>query len=122
MDRNSAGLYLSAITVAEIEDGIARSRRQGAHRKAERLSEWLDALLHLYGARVLPVDLETARRLGVLADRARGQGQAPGLADLAIAATAQQHGCTILTRNLRHFGSLGVVALDPYETLPEAGP
>ena len=67
---------------------------------------------------MLPIDLETARRAGSLADRARGLGQAPGLADLAIAATAQKHGYTILTRNLRHFGSVGVPALDPFEALP----
>ena len=118
MDRNSAGLYLSVITVAEVEDGIAKSRRLGAQRKAERLSEWLETLLHLYGSRVLPIDLETARRVGTLADRARSQGQAPGLADLAIAATALKHGYTVLTRNLRHFGSVGVPALDPGEALP----
>ena len=118
MDRNSAGLFLSVITIAEVADGIAKSRRLGAHRKAERLTEWLDMLLHLYSERLLPVDLETARRIGILADRARGQGQAPGLADLAIAATAQQHGCTILTRNMRHFGILGVPALDPGHVLP----
>jgi hypothetical protein len=40
-------LYLSVITVAEVEDGIAKSRRLGAHRKAERVSEWLETLLHL---------------------------------------------------------------------------
>ena len=118
MDRNSAGLFLSLITVAEVADGIAKSRRLGTHRKAERLTEWLDTLLHLYGKRLLPVDLETARRIGILADRARGQGQAPGLADLAIAATAQQHGCTILTSNMRHFDILGVPALDPCHVLP----
>lgn len=118
MDRNSAGLYLSVITVAEVEDGIAKSRRLGAHRKAGRLSEWLETLLHLYGSRVLPIDPETARCVGNLADRARGLGQAPGLADLAIAATARTHGYTILTRNLRHFGPVGVPALDPFEALP----
>lgn len=119
MDRNSAGLYLSVITVAEVEDGIAKSRRQGAHRKAKRLSEWLETLLHLYGARVLPICLETARRIGVLADRARGQGHEPGLANLAIAATAQLRGWTVLTRNLRHFfAPLGVPALDPFAALP----
>jgi predicted nucleic acid-binding protein len=118
MDRNSAGLYLSVITVAEVEDGIAKSRRQGAHRRAERLAEWLETLLHLYGARVLPIDLETARRIGALADRARDQGQASGLADLAIAATAQRRGWTVLTRNLRHFSPLGVPTLDPFATLP----
>ena len=118
MDRNSAGLYLSVITVAEVEDGIAKTRRLGAQRKAERPSEWLETLLHLYGSRVLPIDLDTARRIGALADRARSQGQALGLADLAIAATAEKHGYTVLTRNLRHFGFLGVPALDPVEALP----
>lgn len=120
MERNSANLYLSVITVAEVEDGIAKSRRLRAQRKAERLSEWLETLLHLYGSRVLPIDLETARHVGVLADRARGQGRAPGLADLAIAATAQKHGYAVLTRNLRHFISLGISALDPLEALPDA--
>lgn len=102
MDRNSAGLFLSVITVAEIEDGITKSRREGAHRKAERLSEWLEILLHLYAARIFPIDVEVARRIGALADLARGQGHAPGMPDLAIAATAQHHGWTVLTRNLRH--------------------
>jgi predicted nucleic acid-binding protein len=73
-------------------------------------------------SRVLPIDLETARHVGILSDLARGQGQAPGLADLAIAATAQKNGFAILTRNhLRHFGPLGVAALDPFETLPVLG-
>ncbi|WP_428375105.1 type II toxin-antitoxin system VapC family toxin [Lichenicoccus sp.] len=118
MDRNSLGLYLSVITVAELEDGIAKSRRLGATRKADRLAEWLQTLLHLYGARVLPVDLDVARLTGALADRARAAGQAPGFADLAIAGTAEARGYTILTRNLRHFGRLGVPALDPFETVP----
>lgn len=118
MDRNSAALHLSVVTVAEIEDGIAKSRREGASRKAQRLAEWLDALLHLYGAQILPLDVTVARRIGRLADVARGQGQAPGLADLAIAATAQCRGWTILTRNTRHFGPLGVPAHDPFTTLP----
>ena len=118
MDRNSASLYLSVISIAEIEDGIAKSRREGASRKADRLSEWLETLLHLYSAQVLPIDLDIARHIGRLADRARGQGHAPGLADLAIAATAQRHGRTVLTRNVRHFRPLGVPAHDPFEVLP----
>ena len=118
MDRNSARLFLSVVTIAEIEDGIAKSRREGAHRKAEKLSDWLETLLHLYSARVLPIDVATARRIGILADTARGQGHAPGLADLAIAATAQLHDWTVLTRNLRHFSLLDVSALNPFEALP----
>jgi predicted nucleic acid-binding protein len=118
MDRNSAGLYLSVITVAEVEDGIARSRRAGALTKAERLAGWLETVLHLYGNRVLPIDITTARRIGALADHARGQGHDPGLADLAIVATASVRGYVILTRNLQHFAPLGTPALDPFEERP----
>lgn len=119
MDRNSAGLYLSVITVAEVEDGIARSRRIGAHAKARRLGDWLETVLHLYGSRILPIDIPTARRIGALADDARCQGHDPGLADLAIAATAAIKGHVILTRNLRHFIPLGIPAHDPFDTLPQ---
>lgn len=118
MDRNTAGLFLSVITIAEVDDGIAKARRQGATRKAERLSEWLEALLYLYSIRIIPVDLGVARHMGQLADLARGKGQDPGLADVAIAATALQHGYTILSRNLRHFEPLGVPVLDPFLALP----
>lgn len=121
MERNSAGLYLSVITIAEVEDGISRSRRAGAHAKAERLTDWLETVLHLYANRVLPVDVATARRIGALADHARGQGHDPGLADLAIAATALVRGHVVLTRNLRHFAPLEVPAHDPFETLPGNG-
>lgn len=49
MDVHSAKLFLSAVTVAEIEDGIAKLRREGATHKATDLMAWLEALLHLYG-------------------------------------------------------------------------
>ncbi len=78
MDRHSAHLRLSVVTIAEIEDGIAKSRRAGATRKADRLSAWLETLIHLYAAQILPVDLAIARRIGRLSDRARERGHAPG--------------------------------------------
>ncbi len=118
MEQNSAALYLSVITVAEIEDGITKARRTSAAAKAARLSDWLDAIVHLYSARILALDVAASRVLGRLADHARATGQAPGFADLAIAAIAQVHGHTVLTRNLRHFRPLGVKALDPFEALP----
>ena len=122
MDRNSAHLYLSVITVAEVENGIAKARREGATAKAGRLAEWLDTVLHLYGGRILLVDVTAARVLGGLSDAARAAGEAPGLADLTIAATARAHGLAVLTRNLRHFRPTGVAAQDPFDGLPaEAG-
>jgi predicted nucleic acid-binding protein len=118
MDRNSAALYLSVITIAEVEDGIAKAQRKNAHRKADRLAAWLEALLHLYLDRVLPLDVAAARILGRLSDRARGHGQSPGFADLAIAATAAHYDFTILTRNVRHFAGQGLRVHDPFVALP----
>src|SRR5713101_9132230 len=118
MDTYSASLFLSAVTVAEIEDGIAKSRREGATRKSTDLSAWLETVLHLYGDRVLTFDVATARIAGAISDRSRGLGQTPGFADIIIAATAQHHGLTILSRNLRHFEPFGVAVLDPFLELP----
>src|SRR5260370_42671200 len=99
MDAHSASLFLSVVTVAEIEDGIAKLRREGASRKSVDLTAWLETVLHLYGDRVLAFDAPTARIAGALSDRARGLGHAPGLADIIVAATAQQHGLMVLSRN-----------------------
>ena len=114
MERNSAGLYLSVITIAEVEDGIARCLRTGAHAKAKRLTGWLETVLHLYANRVLPIDVTEARRIGPLADQARGKGHDPGLADLAIAAAALTRGYVVLTRNLRHLEDSAVKTLNPW--------
>jgi predicted nucleic acid-binding protein len=118
MDAHSASLFLSVVTVSEIEDGIAKLRREGATRKSEGLAAWLETLLHLYGERVLDFATPVARIAGALSDRARGQGHAPGFADIIIAATARHHHLTILSHNLRHFEVLGVPVIDPFAALP----
>jgi predicted nucleic acid-binding protein len=118
MDLHSADLFLSSVTIAEIADGIAKAKREGAKRKASDLSAWLQTMLHLYGDRVLPFDTPTAEIVGTLADLARGRGHSPGLADVAIAATAVRHGLTILSRNERHFAPMGMPVVDPFEKLP----
>ena len=117
MDARSDALFLSAITVAEIHHGIARLKRTGAAAKVARLADWLDLVLHLYGDRVIPFDIDTARVAGPLMDKARATGQSPGFADLAIAATAVSRNLTVLTRNLRHFVPLDVRAADPFKAL-----
>ena len=108
----------AAVTVTEIEDGIAKSRRERTVRKSADLASWLETVCHLYGDRILAFDTPTARIAGAISDRARGQGHAPGFADIIIAATAQRHGLTILSRNLRHFAPLGVAVIDPFLALP----
>ncbi|KRQ00744.1 twitching motility protein PilT [Bradyrhizobium manausense] len=118
LDAQSASLFLSAVTIAEVEDGIAKLRREKATRRSKDLAQWLDAVLHLYGDRILPFDTAAARLAGELSDRARGQGHAPGFAVIMIAATARQHALTILSRNVRHFEPLGVPVLDPFSKIP----
>ena len=108
--QRSADLYLSVVTVGEIERGIERQhRRDPVH--AHALAAWLDRLLALYGDRILAVDLSAARRWGRLSHLIGHEG-----ADLLIAATALEHGLTVVTRNVRHFEPTGVPVLDPWST------
>jgi predicted nucleic acid-binding protein len=118
LDRASPFLFLSVVTAAEVADGIAKKKREGATRKAGMLRAWWDTVEHLYADRILPFDLQTARIAGRLMDGARGRGHEPGFPDTAIAATAVQHHLTVLTRNVRDFKPLGVPHLNPYEALP----
>lgn len=118
MDRNSRRLYVSVITIAEIEDGIAKSKREGATRKSALLAEWVDTLVHLYSARILSFDLPAARIAGRLSDKARGAGHNPGFADVAIGAIATHHELTVLTRNLGDYAALGIAAHDPMMEIP----
>lgn len=118
MDRNSSRLYVSVITIAEIEDGIAKSKREGATRKSALLAEWVDTLVHLYSARILSFDLSAARIAGRLADTARAAGHTPGFADVAIGAIARRHELTVLTRNVDDYAAFGVAAHDPVGQIP----
>ena len=117
LEAQSANLYLSVVTVAEIESGIAKAAREGSHEKAGRLAAWLESVLHLYGDRILPVTTGAARLAGRLADKARGAGASPGFAGILIAATASDAGLTILTRNTKHFAALGVAVMNPWDSL-----
>lgn len=113
---NGDRLYLSAVTIAEIEAGIARAVRIGATTKADSLRRWLAAVEHFYAGRILAFGIGEAREAGAILDRARAHD--PGFEDIAIAATAAAHGLTVLTANERHFGPLGVPVANPLKELP----
>jgi predicted nucleic acid-binding protein len=117
LDQRSDDLFLSVVTAAEIRAGVANAAREGATRKAENLKSWWDAVEHLYGDRILPLDLKAATIAGALADRAKAQRLAPGFADIAIAAIAEARGLVLLTRNVRHFRSICDRVINPFETL-----
>ncbi|MFC5387436.1 type II toxin-antitoxin system VapC family toxin [Aquamicrobium segne] len=117
LDKNSPQLFLSVISAAEVRSGIAKAEREGANTKARQLIEWWESIEHLYAEKLLQFDLRCAHAAGQILDAARAHQ--PGFEDIAIAATAQAHNLTVLTRNLRHFGPLGVRAVDPFTTLPD---
>jgi toxin FitB len=110
----SEALYLSTISAAEVEAGIAKLRRTGSGRRADNLRRWFDRILDDYGDRLLSFDVAAARIAGALGDAAQADGRHPGFADVAIAAIAKSHGFVILTLNLRHFEPLGVETLNPF--------
>lgn len=118
MVAHSDQLWLSVITAAEVEDGIAKAARTGATRKAADLAEWWGEIRHYYAARILPLDLAIATETGHLMDRARAAGTDPGFEDLALAATAKIQDLTLLTDNVKHFAALGVRIVNPFEALP----
>jgi predicted nucleic acid-binding protein len=87
---------------------IAQQRAQNPP-FADTLSAWLASVLALYSDRVLAIDTATARRWGGLSASIGHSG-----ADLMIAATALEHGLTVVTRNTRHFAPAGVPVFDPF--------
>ncbi len=101
-------LFLSAMTISEIEKGLRSLHRRGGVERARRLSAWLDAIVESFGSRILPMDAVVARIAGVLEDEAESKGRSPGLGDIIIAATARAYNLTVITANIRHFEMLDV--------------
>jgi len=116
LERNGAGLFLSVVTIAEIEAGILKLRRERKTARAAELATLVEAILADFGDRVLPIDTETAHHIARLGERSHRQPI--GLADLLIAATAVRHGLVLLTRNMRELGRLRIGARDPFVALP----
>ena len=110
--QRSSDLFLSVIVIGEIERGIALQRAKDPN-FAAMLARWLDQVLVVYGDRVLPFDLASARRWGQLSATIGHNG-----ADLQIAATALEHGLTVVTRNVSDFEPTGVSVLDPFNSPP----
>jgi hypothetical protein len=106
---DATDLYLSVITVQELETGVLLAERRDPVQGAV-LRAWLnDQVLPAFAGRVLPVDTAVALRSA----RLHVPNQRPVL-DALIAATALVHGMTVATRNVADFDQTGVRTINPW--------
>lgn len=105
---DDAHLFISAVTLGEIQAGIELTREQDGV-KADEIESWLTQVAGAYN--VLPMDGSAFRAWAKLMHR-----QSDTLyEDALIAATAQIHGLTVATRNVADFKALGVAVFNPFE-------
>jgi predicted nucleic acid-binding protein len=102
-------LFLSAVTIGELRQGVEAVRHRGDLTQATRLSRWLGAITRDYADAILPFDEEIAQIWGRLR-----VPHAENPLDKQIAATALVYGLTIVTRNVRHYEPTGVAVLNPF--------
>jgi hypothetical protein len=107
--QRAVDLFVSVVSIGEIERGIVKQRRHDPEHAAA-LEKWLDQVLVAYGERILSFDLACARRWGQLS-AAIGNNSV----DLQIAATALEHGLTVVTRNVSDFEPTRVRILSPFD-------
>jgi predicted nucleic acid-binding protein len=107
--RNNIALFLSAITIGELRQGVEIIRHRGDSAQSARLERWLDRLTIDYGDAILPFDQETAqiwRRLRV--------PHPENPLDKQIAATALIYNLAVVTGNTAHYQPTGVAIINPF--------
>ncbi len=107
-------LHLSVITLGEIEKGILKLRATDA-RRAQKLTAWLVKVQQRFAGRILPLDAATLRVWAQLAAQAELAGRPLPVMDGLMMATAQCHGLTIVTRNVRDF-ALYPLLFNPWQS------
>lgn len=104
---DDAQLYVSAVTLGEIQAGIELTREQDPE-KASEIEAWLELVAGAYN--VLPMDAANFRAWARLMHRMSDTFYE----DAMIAATAKVHGLTVATRNVSDFNALGVDVFNPF--------
>lgn len=105
-------LFMSVVSFGELRKGIIL--RAPGKRRTE-LELWLETdMAILFSGRILPVTRSVAERWGVLDGQRQTAGRPLNIADGMIAATALEHGLTLVTRNMKDFADLDVPLKNPW--------
>jgi predicted nucleic acid-binding protein len=105
-------LYISAVTLAEIRFGI-ELLQDPSHRSL--LIAWLTSTIRpMFFDRALPITEDVILKWRLLAESGRKIGRTFSQPDLFIAATALEHGLTLVTRNIKDFEYLGLSIVNPW--------
>lgn len=108
-------VFVSAMTIGEIEAGIEK-QRSVAPEFAEELSHWLAQMELQFAQFILPVTPAIAKLWGKLCVQTGNKG-----IDNLIAATALVHNLLVVTRNVKDFEVMGVRVFDPYGEIEKSG-
>ncbi|MBB3594051.1 hypothetical protein FHX08_004454 [Rhizobium sp. BK529] len=108
--QDSSDLFISVITILELERGILGIQRQDAA-QGFRLRRWMDSRVRPeFAERILPIDDAIATRCAQLHVTDRRNE-----ADALIAATALVHDLAVVTRNVQDFDGTNVIIIDPWQ-------
>jgi len=109
-----AAQFISVVSVGELRKGAILLAPTAKRTQIEYSIEVL--IPAWFGKRVLPVTQMIAERWGALDAQRQQIGRPLGVADGMIAATALEHGPTLVTRNSKDFAGLGVTVFNPWDT------
>jgi predicted nucleic acid-binding protein len=112
-DQDEASLFLSVISIGEIEKGILKLRATDA-RRSQKLTAWLGKVEQRFAGRILPLDGAALHAWAQLTAAAELAGRKLPVMDGLIMATAQCHGLTVVTRNTGDFQDYSLV-FDPWQ-------
>ena len=101
-EQDEASLFISVITLGEIEKGILKLRKADP-RRSQKLTAWLGKVEQRFAGRILPLDAAALHVCAQIAAHAELAGQPLPVMDGLLMATAQCHGLTMVTRNVQDF-------------------
>ena len=110
--RKTQELFASALTFGELHRGVAK---MASSKRRSELEAWLQALEISFDNQMLPFTHETGRVWATMCALAEAKGRPLAAIDSLIAATALEHGLTLVTRNVADFSATGVNLANPWD-------